>query len=95
LTVRCIAVLLLLVVAMPATADIGQIYEPAQAQLEKVLPEEQPAEVVRADPTINGRIDSLVDWLGAGLSMHKENYLLFPTWSIESTPATTWKSCCS
>lgn len=34
-----------------------------------------------ADPTLNDRIDSWVDWLGSGLSMHKENYLLFPTWS--------------
>lgn len=40
----------------------------------------QPAATL-ADPTLNDRIDSWVDWLGAGLSMHKENYLLFPTWS--------------
>ena len=33
------------------------------------------------DPTINDRIDSLVDWLGTGLGMHKENYVVFPTWS--------------
>jgi len=76
-----IAALLLLLVAMPAQAADMSLSEPAQLTLEDVTPREQPAGAIMADPTINDRIDSLVDWLGAGLSMHKENYLLFPTWN--------------
>jgi len=81
MTVRCIVALLFLLVARPALAAVGPTSGTAPTPLEEVFPEEQPVTAVVADPTINDRIDSLVGWLGAGLSMHKENYLLFPTWS--------------
>lgn len=81
MTFRFITALLILMVTLPAQAADESLNVPAQPALEDVSTREQPAGAAMADPTINDRIDSLVDWLGTGLSMHKENYLLFPTWS--------------